>query len=410
MNRKRIFSLILSVLMMLTLFAPAIVSAEEIELYDEAEEQEFVEDSWYEVMFDENGEDTYSEDVDEVIDEQVIVEDDIAPDYDAIVVEEIEPVNNNVVSTESLTDTAETIMDEPEDAAPEEAEISLIEAESFLDGLLSVTAPAEQTVEEGATATFEVTASGGTGPYTYQWYAYVNSKWVKTGLGGGTSAKIEFAALKDYDGRKFKCTVTDSAGASKTSAAALLTVTDPAPAELSVTAPAEQTVEEGATATFEVTASGGTGPYTYQWYAYVNNKWVKTGLGGGTSAKIEFAALKDYDGRKFKCTVKDSAGASKTSAAALLTVTDSEVKIDGVIYAPLADGSGWYVKGYEGTATSYNIVATIPNDNKPVTEIGMEAFMNNTALSSIVLPNSITVIHERAFKGCTNLSTMTTYG
>ena len=314
MNRKRIFSLILSVLMMLTLFAPAIVSAEEIELYDEAEEQEFVEDSWYEVMFDENGEDTYSEDVDEVIDEQVIVEDDIAPDYDAIVVEEIEPVNNNVVSTESLTDTAETIMDEPEDAAPEEAEISLIEAESFLDGLLSVTAPAEQTVEEGATATFEVTASGGTGPYTYQWYAYVN------------------------------------------------------------------------------------------------NKWVKTGLGGGTSAKIEFAALKDYDGRKFKCTVKDSAGASKTSAAALLTVTDSEVKIDGVIYAPLADGSGWYVKGYEGTATSYNIVATIPNDNKPVTEIGMEAFMNNTALSSIVLPNSITVIHERAFKGCTNLSTMTTYG
>ena len=62
------------------------------------------------------------------------------------------------------------------------------------------------------------------------------------------------------------------------------------------------------------------------------------------------------------------------------------------------------VVSYSGTASSLTIPETV--EGMTVTEIGVEAFMNNTTLVSIDLPDTITVIRARAFKGCTNLSSM----
>ena len=52
---------------------------------------------------------------------------------------------------------------------------------------------------------------------------------------------------------------------------------------------------------------------------------------------------------------------------------------------------------------------TVNGQNYSVTEIGPEAFMDNKAITTANLPNSITVIGARAFKGCTSLSQMTTH-
>ena len=60
---------------------------------------------------------------------------------------------------------------------------------------------------------------------------------------------------------------------------------------------------------------------------------------------------------------------------------------------------------YNGTDSSVTVPET--HDGKTVTEIGPDAFLNNTTLTDIDLPDTIKIIGARAFKGCTNLSSMT---
>ena len=76
---------------------------------------------------------------------------------------------------------------------------------------------------------------------------------------------------------------------------------------------------------------------------------------------------------------------------------------DGVTYEPLTSTT-CAVVSYSGTASSLIIPETV--EGMTVVEIGVEAFMDNKSLVSIDLPDTITVIRARAFKGCTSLSDM----
>lgn len=166
------------------------------------------------------------------------------------------------------------------------------------------TQPANQTVLEGATASFTVTASG-TAPLTYQW------KKGGTAISGATSASYTTSATVLADsGSSFTVTVSNAAG-SVTSNAATLTV-NPAPPTIT-TQPANVTVTAGATASFSVAATG-TAPLTYQW------KKGGTAITGATSASYTTAATTLADnGASFTVTVTNAQG-SATSAAAVLTV------------------------------------------------------------------------------------------
>ena len=62
------------------------------------------------------------------------------------------------------------------------------------------------------------------------------------------------------------------------------------------------------------------------------------------------------------------------------------------------------VVSYAGNSASVVIPEVV--DGKTVTQIGEGAFEENTALESIDLPDTITIIGKRAFKGCSNLSQM----
>ena len=59
---------------------------------------------------------------------------------------------------------------------------------------------------------------------------------------------------------------------------------------------------------------------------------------------------------------------------------------------------------YDGNEAVVKIPETY--QGKTVTEIAPDAFLNNTTITSIDLPDTIEVIGARAFKGCTNLRTM----
>ena len=403
MNNNRLFALILSFVMIFTLAVPMGGYAEEYVF----QEDEFVFDDGGDVWFDEYieepveeywsdkdfvSEEHYFDEQDQLFEESVPFEEDYA----------VEPVEEygELVPVDPYEDEIE--------------EFTLSDADTFDAAELTVTDPEAQTVAEGATATFHVEATGGSGEYTYQWQVCAKKSWLNTGLNGNTTDTLSFVPEKAWSGRTYRCIVTDSTGESKTTAGALLTVTDE-PAEFAVTDPEAQTVAEGATATFHVEATGGSGEYTYQWQVYVNKKWQNTSLDGNTTDTLSFVPDKAWSGRSYRCIVKDTAGASKTTAGAKLTVDTSTIVSEPFVFKKIDGTNNLALIGYTGNASSI----TVPNsvDGMIVTEIGVSplpdgekgVFEGNTTLTSITLPNSITAIREKSFKGCTRLSTMTTY-
>jgi len=111
--------------------------------------------------------------------------------------------------------------------------------------------PADQTVCQGATASFSTTA-GGTGPFHYAWT-------VDGSAAGGDSPSLNVNTTSLSVGNH-TVSVTTTGTCGTASQSATLTVNAPT----TTTDPADQSVCEGATANFSTTA-GGTGPFHYAW-------------------------------------------------------------------------------------------------------------------------------------------------
>ena len=165
-----------------------------------------------------------------------------------------------------------------------------------------VSEPSDAAVLVGATATFAVQANGS--KVTYQW------RKNGTNIAGATSASYTTPATTAADtGAKFSVVVT-SGGKTVTSRDATLTVNIP-PAITGQ--PTGTTVTAGATATFNVTATG-SATLAYQW------RRNGTNITGATSASYTTPATTPADdGAQFSVVVSNAYG-SVTSTAATLTV------------------------------------------------------------------------------------------
>lgn len=197
------------------------------------------------------------------------------------------------------------------------------------------TAPSNQTVTAGASASFTVVASG-TPPLSYQWN--------KNGaaIAGATSATYSIASTAAGDAGSYTVTVTNSA-ASVTSGAVTLTVNPVATSPSITTQPAGASVTSGSAASFTVVASG-TAPLTYQ--------WSKNGsaIGGATSATYSIASAQTADAGNYTVTITNSAG-SATSGAAALTVTASAT-------APTITTQPASLTVSTGTSANFSVVAS----------------------------------------------------
>src|SRR6185295_5344183 len=111
--------------------------------------------------------------------------------------------------------------------------------------------PSDQTVCQGASASFSTTA-GGTGPFTYAWTVDGSS------FGGNTSSISVPTGSLSVGNHTVSVTTTGTCGSASQSAT--LTIQE----NTATTDPPDQTVCKGATANFSTTASG-TGPFTYAW-------------------------------------------------------------------------------------------------------------------------------------------------
>jgi hypothetical protein len=107
---------------------------------------------------------------------------------------------------------------------------------------------------------------------------------------------------------------------------------------VAITNPSNVTVAVGSTASFTVSASGGTSPYAYQWYRN------GSAISGATSATYSFTAQSTDNGATFNAKVTDSATTPSTATSTTATLT---VTTGGLMTERMANG------GFESGSTSW---------------------------------------------------------
>ena len=258
-------------------------------------------------------------------------------------------------------------------------------------------ATTEAAIGEDVALTVEAT---GDENLTYQWYFKNDGQtgFTKSSFTVPTYAVTMKEALI---GREIYCRVTDSKGAYKDSTHTVLQIPV---AKFTFTQDLDATTDAaiGEDVALTVEATGDEN-LTYQWYFKNAGQtgFKKSSITGPTYAVTMKEAL---IGREIYCRVTDSKGAYKDSTHTVL----QPFIYDNILYA--MNENGLTVVGYAepSTATQLTIPATVEvhGENMTVNEIGEEAFMDNTNLQSVFLPDSIVTIHARAFKGCSNLYSM----
>ena len=181
------------------------------------------------------------------------------------------------------------------------------------------TNPADQSVVEGATATFTVVATG-TAPLTYQWRRDL------VAISGATSATLTLTGVKLADVGSYSVLISNAIG-SIASGAAQLTVTALTTPPSITTQPVSQTIPPGNTATFTVVATGAS-PLAYQW------RKNGTAIAGATASTLTIRSTSVADNGAYTVVVTNSIG-TVTSSAANLSV-DSGVVAPAITTQPVA--------------------------------------------------------------------------
>ena len=184
-----------------------------------------------------------------------------------------------------------------------------------------ITAQPISVATTNVTASFSVTATGDPAP-TYMWYFSKDGvSWTPMtdassmgaaykNFNGDSSNKLNISANTSvWDGYKFRCTVTNSAGSVNSNIATLTYIVKP-----SITLqPSDQNIFAGSTAAFKVEATGIPAP-TYKWEVSKNGKiWTVVNDGGNyssaTTNHLIVADVNDsFSGNKYRCTVTVTAG------------------------------------------------------------------------------------------------------
>lgn len=218
--------------------------------------------------------------------------------------------------------------------------------------------PADQSVLDGAVATFSVTADGGV-PMFYQWQLEGTNLMDGGEFVGVNTTNLIVTNASPADAGTYSVIVTNVAG-SATSSNALLTILDSAP--VITVPPASQTVVAGQTVTF-IVAAVGTKPFSYQWtYGGVGG----TNIDGATNAALVLPAVQLSDAGLYSVIVSNALG-SATSPGATLNVIEipivtglnpsagfmgTNIVITGLNFSPIASANTVYFGAVRAAITS----------------------------------------------------------
>ena len=182
--------------------------------------------------------------------------------------------------------------------------------------------PSNQTIGEGGSAVFSITAIGNPEP-TYQWQVSTNNGGTWTDVTGATTdtLTINNATVAAHNGNQYRCVVTNSVGSLNSNAATLTVSTVPVAPSIT-NQPSNQSIGEGGNATFSITATGYPAP-AYRWQVMSGGgSWTDVPGATANTLTIANATIADHNGNQYRCVVSNSAG-NLNSNAATLTVTES---------------------------------------------------------------------------------------
>ena len=165
--------------------------------------------------------------------------------------------------------------------------------------------PQDVMVKAGTTVNFNIKAQGEGLKYQWQVSSSNGERWGNTSLAGNKTTTLTLTAAANYDGRLYRCIVTDKYGKTVTSNAAKLSI-EKSQATLKITGqPQDVKAEVGSTTSVSVKAEGE--GLKYQWQVSSSNgkRWGNTSLAGNKTTTLTFTVLSNYEGRLFRCIVTD---------------------------------------------------------------------------------------------------------
>ena len=185
--------------------------------------------------------------------------------------------------------------------------------------------PKNKTAELGKTVSFTVEVTGNAFMDKFQWYYSKDngSSWTK--WSGKTSQTLKVTASNTNNGCLYRCRISNWAG-SVYSKSAKLTVTSSAP--WIEEQPKSVTVSPSATATFKVVGGGESLKYQWQVSKDGGSTWSNINSTKYPSAKTDtlmFTAASSMNGYYYRCKITNGGG-SVTSSKAKLTVKNASGK------------------------------------------------------------------------------------
>ncbi len=184
--------------------------------------------------------------------------------------------------------------------------------------------PANATVDEGQSASFEAAASGFPAP-SVQWELSTDGGSTWSPVAGATADKFTIAnTVGSERGDEYRAVFTNAAGKATSEAATLTVYTPPAVTEQ----PAGTTVEVGQSASFEAAASGFPAP-TVQWEVSTNGGSTWSAVAGATADQLTISSAQaSENGYEYRAAFTNAAGKA-TSEAATLTVALHHYRVLG---------------------------------------------------------------------------------
>lgn len=174
------------------------------------------------------------------------------------------------------------------------------------------TQPKNVTASVGASVSFSVKAAGDSPSYRWQYSADGGTSWANCTSSGYNTSTFSFTAAERFNGRRFRCVVTNQYG-SVTSNAAKLTITN----KPVITAqPKNASAKIGASVSFSVTATGDGLSYQWQYSTNGGTSWINCTTAANTSV-FSFTAAERFNGRRFRCVVTNQNGSVASNSAKL---------------------------------------------------------------------------------------------
>ncbi len=219
--------------------------------------------------------------------------------------------------------------------------------------------PTSPTINSGVSVTLTAHPSGGTGSYAYQWYSGSSAACSSdSAVSGQTSSTY---APSPTSNTYYCYSVTDTSTNTPTVNSATDLVTVNVPLAAGTISPSSPTIDNGQSVTLAVNPSGGTSPYTYQWYT--SSDCSTSPISGATASTL---AASPGSSTTYYVKVTDSTSTTSCSSGDAVTVdstlsagamTPNGPTIDSgqsvTLTANPSGGTGSYTyKWYSGSSTS----------------------------------------------------------